>query len=246
MLRARDPFMFSLLSDAPVKSRYAHLNSSDAPVKSRYAHSNLYEALQSDDDTSHTEEVCSATLNFKCLQKPMAERRDDAMTLSHPKPGVVVTDVRRSDGLTPRGLDVSDALSIVTNPQGRPQGKPRIVAKASGTPQEVETEDAEENNPETVTRGIPKKPSRAEVERHCVTHLPYRSWCDICVAGRGVDNPHRRPDLFSSPTERRIAQVSFDWAFFRDRTGGPLFNVLIGVDKKSSSKIAIQTLDRTA
>ena len=34
----------------------------------------------------------------------------------------------------------------------------------------------------------PGAPSRAEVEAHEATHLPFRIWCEECVAGRR-DNP---------------------------------------------------------
>ena len=37
----------------------------------------------------------------------------------------------------------------------------------------------------------PKLPSRAEVEHHNLTHIPYRSWCPICVAARRKKNAHR-------------------------------------------------------
>ena len=29
------------------------------------------------------------------------------------------------------------------------------------------------------------KPSAAEVAEHVRTHVPYRTWCPYCVAGRG-------------------------------------------------------------
>lgn len=38
----------------------------------------------------------------------------------------------------------------------------------------------------------PSKPSFEEVEAHNVTHLPYRSWCPVCVASRGREDPHSK------------------------------------------------------
>jgi hypothetical protein len=38
----------------------------------------------------------------------------------------------------------------------------------------------------------PRKPTQREVERHSLTHLPYRNWCYVCVAGRGRDLDHRK------------------------------------------------------
>ncbi len=33
----------------------------------------------------------------------------------------------------------------------------------------------------------PGNPSRREIEEHEVVHLPYRSWCDVCVAAKGTE-----------------------------------------------------------
>ena len=35
-------------------------------------------------------------------------------------------------------------------------------------------------------------PSRDEVEKHMVTHIPFRSWCDHCVRGRAVNDHHQK------------------------------------------------------
>ena len=32
----------------------------------------------------------------------------------------------------------------------------------------------------------PVLPSKAEVEAHSVSHLPFRRWCSACVRGRGL------------------------------------------------------------
>ena len=37
----------------------------------------------------------------------------------------------------------------------------------------------------------PKVPTAAEVAAHCLTHLPYRSWCPHCVASRRPNTQHR-------------------------------------------------------
>ena len=34
------------------------------------------------------------------------------------------------------------------------------------------------------------KPSAEEVEKHMMTHLPFRSWCPMCVQGKSETNPH--------------------------------------------------------
>ena len=35
-------------------------------------------------------------------------------------------------------------------------------------------------------------PTKEEREQHAVTHLPYRVWCEYCVAAKGKDDPHLR------------------------------------------------------
>ena len=40
----------------------------------------------------------------------------------------------------------------------------------------------------------PILPSKAEVESHNVSRLPFRSWCFACVRGRGLSLGHRKVD----------------------------------------------------
>ena len=37
-----------------------------------------------------------------------------------------------------------------------------------------------------------RTPTQEEVERHNVTHLPFRNWCPHCMKGRGKEAPRRR------------------------------------------------------
>ena len=67
----------------------------------------------------------------------------------------------------------------------------------------------------------PKEPTKAENERHMLTHLPYCTWCKYCVAGRRPNSHHRR-----QRNERSIPMLSCDYGFFRD-PGGPLITFLV-------------------
>ena len=62
---------------------------------------------------------------------------------------------------------------------------------------DVAREDAEANVPTAVA--TLKEPGAVERSRHELTHKPYRNWCFSCVAGRGVDDPHRKSDGDSGP-----------------------------------------------
>ena len=37
-----------------------------------------------------------------------------------------------------------------------------------------------------------RAPSREEIRIHGATHLPFRSWCAECVAGRAKDDAHHK------------------------------------------------------
>ena len=57
-------------------------------------------------------------------------------------------------------------------------------------------------------------PSRAEREAHEATHLPFRSWCEVCVQGR-LDNPPHRRLAAEVKEEHRLPEVHLDYAFLR-------------------------------
>ena len=69
----------------------------------------------------------------------------------------------------------------------------------------------------------PKLPTRAEVEEHNLTHLPFRNWCRHCIRGRGKEMPHRKA------TEDPIMQeFHCDWAFPGEEDGSGMLKVLVG------------------
>ena len=37
----------------------------------------------------------------------------------------------------------------------------------------------------------PRTPSKAEWERLVVSHMPFRNWCRLCVAGRNLERRHQ-------------------------------------------------------
>ena len=56
----------------------------------------------------------------------------------------------------------------------------------------------------------PKLPSRAEVDAHNLTHLPFRSWCRHCVRGRGQEESHRKCEAREGDG---VPEIHFDFAF---------------------------------
>ena len=65
-------------------------------------------------------------------------------------------------------------------------------------------EDVEDKKP----LPTPVLPSRADIDRHWLDHLPFRSWCNICVNGRGRERPHHR-----HPGVRTLPTLCFDYMF---------------------------------
>ena len=39
---------------------------------------------------------------------------------------------------------------------------------------------------------VDSRPSKEEVNRHNVTHMPYRRWCPHCVRGKAKRRAHRK------------------------------------------------------
>ena len=57
----------------------------------------------------------------------------------------------------------------------------------------------------------PMLPSEKQVEEHYASnHVPYRSWCKVCVLGKGVNSAHFRTD---KEEEQAVSTVSIDYAF---------------------------------
>ena len=73
---------------------------------------------------------------------------------------------------------------------------------------DVEAETTEEARTPATLRD-PGAPTEAEVEAHNVTHMPYRSWCPSCVAGKARDRMHKKQE----DSEKGVPEISFDYAF---------------------------------
>ena len=71
---------------------------------------------------------------------------------------------------------------------------------AHGDAEAEETEDAK-----VKTLRDPGSPSKEEVDRHYVTHMPFRSRCPIWIQGKGKENPHYRKVEKSSEEKPTVA-----------------------------------------
>ena len=65
--------------------------------------------------------------------------------------------------------------------------------------------DVEDEVQPASSQPTPYMPSQSERDDHNLTHAQYRSWCEHCVRGRGVEMAHRAGD--GDHSERSIAAV---------------------------------------
>ena len=70
----------------------------------------------------------------------------------------------------------------------------------------------------------PPQPSKAEVARHNLTHINYRTWCPHCVMARRPAAQHR-----SNPhSKRNVPLFCADYCFVRDSQDEELATLLVG------------------
>ena len=75
---------------------------------------------------------------------------------------------------------------------------------------------------------------KEDVEVHYLKgHIPFRSWCPICVKALGKEMDHKRDD----GKERRLSEYSWDYCFPGDELGFK-WTVLVGKERKSKSVMA--------
>ena len=76
-------------------------------------------------------------------------------------------------------------------------------------------------------KGMPEpiQPSKAEVDKHNLTHLPYKSWCPHCVAARRAAAPHLTS---KGDNQRCVHLLVFDYAFPRSADEDKTVTCLIG------------------
>ena len=81
----------------------------------------------------------------------------------------------------------------------------------------IECDDKAEDDPEEVQDSkvapSPSLPSKAEVEEHRITHLPFRSWCKECIMGKALGEQRS-----SKHPPSKIAIIGIDY-FFMTKDG---------------------------
>ena len=100
----------------------------------------------------------------------------------------------------------------------------------AGNEEPVVKENATEA-PKVTLKRSPLLPSSEEVDKHDATHYPYRSWCKICVAAMGREDPHRRRrDKRDEETD--LPTVSMDYEMLEEK-----ITTLVVKDNESGSTL---------
>ena len=73
-------------------------------------------------------------------------------------------------------------------------------------------------------------PTKDEYDRHCLTHLPYRNWCPICVQAK-----RKNPGHYKSKNDRGIPVFSIDYMFLNGKES--LANPVIVMTERDSGGI---------
>jgi len=79
----------------------------------------------------------------------------------------------------------------------------------------------------------PRMPTKAEIDEHELSHVPYRNWCPHCVMGSGKDLDHRK----GIEEERGLSEFSFDYCFPGDELGYKL-TILVGRERSTGMRMA--------
>ena len=79
----------------------------------------------------------------------------------------------------------------------------------------------------------PIRPPAAEVDRHNLTHLPYRPWCRVCVESKGKEDPHPR-GRHDAEDKSGLPLVSLD---YQEMNEACQMRLLIGKDEATGMVI---------
>ena len=102
-------------------------------------------------------------------------------------------------------------------------------------PTQLESDDEEQQQGTTAKAAqAPKQPTPQEILENNVTHLPYRSWCPICVQARGRQNNHPKQ-------HSKLPIIQLDFGGFDDSNVHP---ILTAIDIQSGMIMALQLTDK--
>ena len=148
-----------------------------------------------------------------------------------------VTFIKPTNGSRPHRIDDE----WTTEPQPRQStswtGSTNFEEKATFK-EHLESDD--EDNQQAIkarATAAPKQPTQQEVQEHNLTHMPYRSWCPICVQGMGRSTSH-----LQQTSRKPIIQV--DFAYLRGYEDQQAVAILTAIDIETGLCMATMLPDK--
>ena len=163
-------------------------------------------------------------MNVEEAEEETTAARDEANELAaHPSSDVY------GAGPMSLNIDTSDYF---------PEGWGDYEAPAGGVDEELHGELSGGEEIEKIAQSSPLKPSAQEVDERNVTHLPYRSWCNHCVRGRGRALAHHRVREDADDKARGRPRVSMDY-FYLGRREEECLPLLAILEEKSQRTFSV-------
>ena len=78
----------------------------------------------------------------------------------------------------------------------------------------------------------PRLSTQREIDDHNLTHLPYKSWCAHCIAGKGKVAHHTKQDWKDG-----LPELHLDYCFLSTE-GSPLATILVAKEKQTKMSLS--------
>ena len=99
-------------------------------------------------------------------------------------------DAEHESGKPEEGSDTAPAL-VQDSPEERPTNESPPTEPEPGTDSVPPPPPPHEVARKPKGLREPRNPTPMDVEEHLLTHFPYAHWCEVCVAGRRPNVPHK-------------------------------------------------------
>ena len=96
---------------------------------------------------------------------------------------------------------------------------------------QCEEEEASEEARQPEVLRDPGAPTAKELEEHNINHLPFRSWCPHCVAGKAQDRPHKMQK--ADKMDKQLPEIVFDYGFFGGKEDEETLAVQVARDRRT-------------
>ena len=116
--------------------------------------------------------------------------------------------------------DSSPPLSPVAIENPELEGDGVVEIPGGDEPMPVETILGDDEGQAPRILPSPGQPSQKQREQHAVCHIPFRSWCDHCVGGRGRDRQSRLIANGMRASDSTMPRIVMDYGLLSVNTLG--------------------------